>query len=418
MSEKDAKKAGSRDISDLKARLGLKKGPEGARQTSAIPAQGGVPPPSAAKIGGFVPPPPGVAPPPGSQQPPPPDASMDPFGAMNHMARQGAVQAAPQIVIVDDGKPVEQVSSTARMMGIVKVAVIVIAPLVVGYIFGGINTKNTTYNKMISDSKSLFADFQTVGKGLQSVQDALDMAKDRAKGKAVAWDDMKLVDDLAALKLQSIDPSLLFHSNLYNLDPAEVTAIFQYYSDLNMLNEKIANHIALTKATKKKAYRYGVKLDEKGEPRNIQFGAILHLPSGDASKDKLKVPYFEIVQLGYPKCSAEQKGDPPPECSDIPYAYKVNTALKQPAWSKDAQVAKSGPLADNTIILFGQDFNVDSNELANALLFEGGEHFVDAQAGSLRIGEITDMVKDLSERRAKLQTMLTTESQRQKRFSL
>src|SRR6266496_3293275 len=80
MSEK-GKKPGTRDISDLKARLGLKRGGDKA-------AGGAVPPPSAGKGTGYVPPPPGVTPP----QPAVPDARVDPFGAMNAMAAQGAIR--------------------------------------------------------------------------------------------------------------------------------------------------------------------------------------------------------------------------------------------------------------------------------------------------------------------------------------
>src|SRR5690348_3416141 len=57
----DSKKTGSRDISDLKARLGLKKG-GAASQTGATPrangASGGVVPPPGLNL----PPPPGLAP--------------------------------------------------------------------------------------------------------------------------------------------------------------------------------------------------------------------------------------------------------------------------------------------------------------------------------------------------------------------
>src|SRR5687768_1014529 len=107
LSQKDPKRpGGSRDISELKARLGLKKGgaapgPAGAKQNGA----GVVPPPGL-----------NLPPPPGARAPGPviPSAADDPFGAMNAMAAHGAAQRAPEIVIVNDGKPVESVSTGDR----------------------------------------------------------------------------------------------------------------------------------------------------------------------------------------------------------------------------------------------------------------------------------------------------------------
>ena len=87
----DPKRGGSRDISELKQRLGLKKA---TTTTAATGRANGAP-------GGVVPPP-GLAPPP-PPQPVIPNAAEDPFAAMNAMAAVGTVQRAPEIVIVHDG---------------------------------------------------------------------------------------------------------------------------------------------------------------------------------------------------------------------------------------------------------------------------------------------------------------------------
>ena len=94
--DKKDKKPGQRDISDLKARLGLKKG-AGAGGTRE-PAPGA--PARPGQRGNVVPPPPGVQPP-KPEAPAPIDARVDPFGAMNAMAAQGAVSRAPEIIVVD-----------------------------------------------------------------------------------------------------------------------------------------------------------------------------------------------------------------------------------------------------------------------------------------------------------------------------
>ena len=92
----DAKKTGSRDISELKQRLGLKKGAAAAPTGQTPRANGGsggvVPPP-----GLNLPPPPGLAQPAAPPQPMIPNAADDPFGAMNAMAAHGTTQRAPDL---------------------------------------------------------------------------------------------------------------------------------------------------------------------------------------------------------------------------------------------------------------------------------------------------------------------------------
>src|SRR4051812_34556100 len=121
MTLSDAKKTGSRDISELKQRLGLKKGAAAAQTGSTQRANGGsggvVAPP-----GLNLPPPPGLAP---AQPPQPiiPNAADDPFGAMNAMAAVGAVHRAPEIVIHHDGKPVEHVGAQSHGAMLAKIGI-------------------------------------------------------------------------------------------------------------------------------------------------------------------------------------------------------------------------------------------------------------------------------------------------------
>jgi hypothetical protein len=100
----DPKRGGSRDISELKQRLGLKKAAPPA--AAGRPGNGGT--------GGVLPPPGLNVPPPQPPQPVIPNAAEDPFGAMNAMAAVGTVQRAPEIVIVHDGKPVENVGAQSH----------------------------------------------------------------------------------------------------------------------------------------------------------------------------------------------------------------------------------------------------------------------------------------------------------------
>ncbi|MDB4953191.1 MAG: hypothetical protein JWO36_760, partial [Myxococcales bacterium] len=148
----DAKKTGSRDISELKQRLGLKKG-AAAQTTGQVAGRGNgqsggvVPPP-----GLNLPPPPGVSAP----QPQMPNAHDDPFGAMNAMAAVGNVQRAPEMVIVHDGKPVENVGSGSG--SILKILIPAIIFLGIGVAVGKIGATAAFHNDGLKGTKSLLGD--------------------------------------------------------------------------------------------------------------------------------------------------------------------------------------------------------------------------------------------------------------------
>ena len=178
----DAKK-GSRDISDLKARLGLKKQ---QAQTGSTPRagngqSGGV----AAPPGLNLPPPPGMAPP-QPAAPPPPDAASDPFGAMNHMAKQHIPQRAPEIVIVNDGKPVEHVGQQSNFASIARLAAPAAIALIVGIAVGKIGTGASFYNDGIKGAKAILGEKGTANSGVSAFKKTLsdiDTALDEAKTK-------------------------------------------------------------------------------------------------------------------------------------------------------------------------------------------------------------------------------------------
>src|SRR5262245_61594130 len=185
MSDK-GKKPGARDISDLKARLSLKRG-----ATEGKPG-GPVPPPSAGKGAGYVPPPPGVTPP----QPAVPDARQDPFGAMNAMAAQGAVTRAPEVIVVDKSS-VEQVHGQPRLAKYGRIGLLVGAPLIVGFILGGINHQRSRLNATVDDAKDVAEEFSDQGKQLEALNNVLLRAKERGPGrKGYARNDLELVGDI------------------------------------------------------------------------------------------------------------------------------------------------------------------------------------------------------------------------------
>jgi hypothetical protein len=399
----EPKKPGARDISDLKARLGLKKGAEGGpgpRSTTSMPAVG-VPPPTAAKIGGsFVPPPPGVAPPPGAAPPPPqpviPDASVDPFGAMNAMAASSARTAPhqPEFVIVNDGKH-EQVASRGGGLRWLKLGLMIAVPLFVGYVVGGINNANNNINNSIDDAKLLYDDFSAVGKNLQDIEAALDTAKDRGKGQLFPHD-KELTAALDAMKLQAPDTTKLFHANMQNMSPAVPEKVFAFYTGVTSLYAKIDNHKRIAKGD-----------ERKQAPKEMgQYATVLRIPT-----DEKQAPYVELVEVGAPYC----RGDKNPSqagCTPDKPAEKFQVRTDPTgSWQIVPFANTSTEVAKDVILMIGD------NNVKNAFM-AGAKEFVDTVGYMQRIREIDAQVRDLSQLRAEVQNALTLEKQKSKSFAL
>jgi hypothetical protein len=390
----DQKKTGARDISDLKARLGLKKGaPEGRPAGGS----GGVPAPSAAKIGGFVPPPPGVAQP---QQPAAPDAADDPFGAMNHMARQAAPVAQPQVIVVDH-KDVEKVSSTDKVLRIVKVAVMIVVPLAAGLVFGRIMQQNAEYNHKLDDAGKVFKDFDIVAKSLNELQAVLDMHRPK-DGKFIVGDPKaaeKLLTDLKAIKIEGQDPDLLFKSNLYNLAPDDADQLFRFYSEFQRLQTLVAEHLSKTEGELRRATR---QMPEQ------MFAAVLHAPAEG-------MPYFEIVTVGGYRCTEDQKEAQPGPCPGPPAKVSVSHDLVK--YERITPVAKAtAELKDESVVYFGPALG--KANAATQALFVGPEKWIDGLAYQKRLADIYELADTLNKARTGLQTLLNAEAKRGKRFAL
>ncbi len=390
----EPKKPGARDISDLKARLGLKKGAEGGpRQTSAMSA------PNAAKIGGsFVPPPPGVAPPQQALPPQPvmPDASVDPFGAMNAMA--GAARSAPaqqDFVIVNDGRPVEQVASSGGGFRLVEIALIVLVPLFVGYVFGGINNTNGEIANAIDDAKLLYTDFSVVGKQLQEIEAALDLAKDRGKGQLAAHD-KELTAALEAMKLQAPDTTVLFNANMQHFSKGVAVKVFMFYTGVESLYAKIATHKRFAKGDERKQI----------PKKQGQYAVVLRVPTAEGA-----MPYVEMVEVGAPICKGDTKiNDNGCPAEQPPDKFQVRNDPGA-TWQILGFANTGAGVAADAILQIGES-NVKTAFMV------GAQEFVDTIGYMQRIRDIDAQVRELSQLRSEVQNALTLENQKSKPFAL
>lgn len=392
----DAKKPGARDISDLKARLGLKKGDTGSRT-----AAGGVVPPPGAGKAGYVPPPPGVAPPPGAAGPIIPDASVDPFGAMNAMAAQQAVRAQPEIIVVDH-KNVEKVHDRAWGKRILILSLKVLA-LVAGFMLGGINYERKEVGRTIGDAKILHKEFSDVGKKLQNLQNVLYTAKEGgAEGRpAYKLLDKSLTENLATIDLgvPEGDESkfLIYHAHLYTMDPKLIADTLMFYTQIRSLEEKLKDHVRrstedLNKATVDAMKAFG------GE---TNLAAIIRTPPAKEQAQGAK-PFIEIVQLGQPVCAdnlphAEGCGGPPP-------GFQFRSDIGQPWGSKKAAADQ---IAVDSIIYLGDNGILRTLMKGSAKTIEEAEYYQ-------RITEIDTMTENLIKLRKDIENRMNTLAQRSK----
>ncbi len=291
----EQKRPGVRDISDLKARLGLKKKAKAGR-----PGRGAIPPPAGMKLPGGVPAPPGA-------EPPAPQVTDDPFGAMNRAAAVAAQHRAPEIIIVNDGKPVEQVSTKNKAIGYAKVAGIVLLPLILGMVVGQISSGAKTYNRTIRDAGRIADNIKDVRRSLVGLKNALLTAKEGGGYKA---SDKTLTDALAALKLVEPNINVAYKSFMYNLEPASVDGVLDFYNGTTRHFEAVKTHLRLAKRDNKSLIRGAANLkavvpDNKLTP--YRFGIYIDIPTAQEAANGKKFFGAKLVELSNPICEGQNK---------------------------------------------------------------------------------------------------------------
>ncbi len=290
------KRPGARDISDLKARLGLKKGKKKPK--------GGIPGPSAA-----LPAPPGA-------EPPAPTASTDPFGAMNVAAAQRAAQAAargPEIIVVEKGEAVESVDNKSKALHYLKVAGAIIVPVVVGIAIGQISSSAKTYNRTIVDAGRIHEDVKIVRKSMVPLQYAF--LEGRKKG--FSPEDMELAESLAAVQLAEPNTTIVYKSWLYELDTTLVGDVLSFYTQSAQLALDLQTHITLTKNDRKALLGPAVAQMKAAKPKETEngvvytpyrFGAYIVIPSQQDLADPNSKKRFgvHVVEISDPICQDDK----------------------------------------------------------------------------------------------------------------
>jgi hypothetical protein len=304
----DNKKPGARDISDLKARLGLKKqggapavSPTGTPAQGA-PVQGSVPAPSSPSAPAApraIPSPfgqPEPKPEPAPQPAAPPDPRRDPFAmqqAANLAAFYGINQALPGSADSVSAEPL----SKPRPWGIIGLLAVVGAVVFgLGNACGRIYQSRAEFNMTIDQAGQIRDEVDKLSKQLNMIADTLNKSKLTAQGQP----DFEMTSALGALDLKKPDTQKLFHTNYMHFEDPAIERLFNYYDHTIQLYDQITMHVKKTEADKPAIDSYAKNGAGKG---NKNYAVVLDATGG------LTVANF--AELGSPVC-------PQPDQTDCP----------------------------------------------------------------------------------------------------
>lgn len=393
----EPKRPQSRDISELKARLGLKKAP----------------PPSAQGNNGAIAPPPGLV-----QSAPVPNASDDPFGAMNVMAQRSTVQRAPEIVIVNDGKPVESVSGGKHATTIAKFAGIALVPLVLGIAIGQIGAKASFFNEGIAASKAILGNVADVKKQVGELEQILDEANSK-NGLRFNPELTKRIEAIA-IKLD-VKSEIVFRAKQNNLNPEIEGMILSFYAGISELKSLLDAHSKAAKSDDLLLNSAKKSADDARmtEERNAflagrtpyRYAIVINNPSDeDRAKGNGGEYGARLVEMGPPYCS-DGKLSTTNTCADgvSGFAYRNDVGS---VWNK-ADIAQPGPGEATPPKMI---INLLSNGTMESFV-KGSEPAVAESAYVRRLRAIAERAKKSIDDGNKLQASLGKKANEPTRFS-
>jgi hypothetical protein len=299
------KKPGPRDISDLKARLGLKKA---APAPNTTPAQGQpqaaapLPSPTGAAAGPkarAIPSPFAQPEPPPEPAAPaaPPDPRRDPFAmqqAANLAAFYGIGQALPGSADSVSAEPL----SKPKPWGIIGLfAIVGVVVFGLGNACGRIYQSRAEFNITIDQAGQIREEVDRLSKQLNKVAEVLNASKETQKGNP----DFDMSAALGAMDLKKPDTQKIFHTNYMHFEDPAIERLFNYYDHTIQLYDQITLHAKKTDADKAAIQSYMANGAGKG---NKNYAVVIDATGG--------ITLANFAELGSPVCPDPAQTDCPP----------------------------------------------------------------------------------------------------------
>jgi hypothetical protein len=308
----DNKKPGPRDISDLKARLGLKKTGAMPAVTANTAAPAGQAPPSqqplaspmmqqpayqdpvaqprAAVPSPFARPAPEAPPP---QPAAPPDPRRDPFAqqqAANLAAFYGVGQSLPGSADAVSDAPISKPPILGRMIPFLAAGGLA---FVIGAFCGNVSKSRSEYNITTEQAGMLRNEVEGIGKQLNAIADVINGSPESRKGNV----DLDMSAKLGTLDLKKPDTVKIFHTNYASMEPVIVERLMQFYDGSIKLLDEVQAHSKKTDNDKEAL----VRMQKEGAKADKNYGVIVE-PQGGLMLAK-------FVEVGSPVCADASKTD-------------------------------------------------------------------------------------------------------------
>ncbi|HEX3758797.1 MAG TPA: hypothetical protein VHW23_08835 [Kofleriaceae bacterium] len=348
-----------------------------------------------------------------------PNAAEDPFAAMNAMAAVGTVQRAPEIVIVNDGKPVENVGAASHSGAIVRFAAPAVLALIVGVVIGQIAKGANVYNAGLKDARSILGDdkaastVKNVKKTLSELDGVLDDMKTKNNYRPDSAADKRLRELAGRLDIKeatvfrtagAIEPELTSLIMSFYAGSAEVKGMLD-----NHVKAAAADDLALS-AGKAASTSASVKDGENATLAAVgavRYGALIQAPT-DTDRSDFGV---KLVELGPPYCGGAQPVTTGKcENNEPPTAYAYRSEPGAP-WTKGdllTQGSDSVPAKKLVMLLPGGTRDA---------LIKGGEAGASEVFYIKRLRQLSERTKKLIDEGNKLEARLQNESSKSARFS-
>jgi hypothetical protein len=312
----------TKDISDLKARLGLKRpdgGPAGA------PMPGGMPPgpgrPAAAPGQPFPPQGSGrVAAGPGAAPPRAAAPAAAPPAGMNPYANMRAPQGGFDLRTIDDGVPVQNVGSSKSKTVLIASVIVGAAAFALGGGLGIASVGRANMNTANHAAKAVKGELEGMQKRLGEIGVAVARSQQRmaaAKKDPLSYDP-QLITELKSIKL---DPrpttATIFRVDFFRLPDADVDKLFNYYYDTIALYNEVERHIRRTDNDAEALKSYAEK---SAASTSKNYGVVFDNSSG-------KIVVANLVEVGDQTCKGGKSGK---DCTSDITGFKIRSGSGAP----------------------------------------------------------------------------------------